>query len=156
MSQLKAGDRAPDFTGTDKDGNPISLSDYQGRTLVLYFYPQDATPTCTNQACNLRDNLEALAEHGISVVGVSPDDAASHRRFAEKQRLNFPLIADTDHRLIQAYGVWGEKQMYGRSYMGLLRTTFVIGGDGVIRHVFPKPKVKEHAREILAALGVGA
>ena len=155
MSLLQSGDKAPDFLGTDTDGNELSLADYRGRTLVLYFYPQDATPTCTTQACNLRDNLEELAAHGISVVGVSPDDAASHRRFRDKQRLNFPLIADTGHQLIQAYGVWGEKQMYGRSYMGLLRTTFVIDGEGVIRQVFTKPRVKEHAREILAALGAG-
>lgn len=155
MSQLQAGDRAPDFMGRDTDGNEVSLSDFKGRTLVLYFYPQDNTPGCTSQACNLRDNLSALAAQGIAVVGVSPDDAASHRKFTDKFGLNFPLIADTEHRLIQAYGVWGEKQMYGRKYMGLLRTTFVIGGDGLIRHVFHKPKVKEHAGEILDVIGRG-
>jgi len=156
MSQLQAGDRAPDFTGLDTDGNRVSLADYKGRTLVLYFYPQDNTPSCTSQACNLRDNLSSLSAHGIAVVGVSPDDAASHRKFTDKFGLNFPLIADTDQTLIQAYGVWGEKQMYGRKYMGLLRTTFVIGGDGTIRHVFHKPRVKEHAGEILDCLQGGA
>jgi peroxiredoxin Q/BCP len=156
MSQLQAGDRAPDFTGLDTDGNRVSLADFKGRTLVLYFYPQDNTPSCTSQACNLRDNLSALSARGIAVVGVSPDDAASHRKFTDKYGLNFPLIADTDHTLIQAYGVWGEKQMYGRKYMGLLRTTFVIGGDGIIRHVFHKPKVKEHAGEVLDCLKAGA
>lgn len=156
MSQLQAGDKAPDFTGLDTDGNRVSLADFSGRTLVLYFYPQDNTPGCTSQACNLRDNLSALSAQGIAVVGVSPDDAASHRKFTDKFGLNFPLIADTDHTLIQAYGVWGEKQMYGRKYMGLLRTTFVIGGDGIIRHVFHKPKVKEHAGEILDCLQGGA
>lgn len=152
MSHLQAGDKAPAFKGLDKDGQKVSLADFKGRTLVLYFYPQDNTPGCTSQACNLQDNLSLLTSRGISVVGVSPDDAASHQKFTAKYSLGFPLLADTQHQIIQAYGVWGEKQMYGKKYMGLLRTTFVIDGKGVIRHVFRKPKVKEHAQEILDAL----
>ncbi|MBM3441875.1 MAG: thioredoxin-dependent thiol peroxidase [Bacteroidetes bacterium] len=152
MSHLQAGDKAPAFKGLDKDGQKVSLADFKGKTLVLYFYPQDNTPGCTSQACNLRDNLASLTARGIAVVGVSPDDAASHQKFTTTYSLGFPLLADTQHQVIEAYGVWGEKQMYGRKYMGLLRTTFVIDGKGVIRHIFHKPKVKEHAQEILSAL----
>ena len=118
-SPLEAGTPAPDFIGATFDGKSVSLSDYAGSMLALYFYPKDATPGCTAQACNLRDNDQLLSEHGVAVVGVSPDSAESHQKFAEKHELNFPLIADPDHVVISAYGVWGEKQNYGKTYMGL-------------------------------------
>jgi peroxiredoxin Q/BCP len=119
---------------------------------VLYFYPQDNTPTCTVQACNLRDNFSLLTKRGFSVVGVSPDEESSHKKFAAKFSLPFVLIADPEHEIIGKYGVWGEKQMYGKKYMGLLRTTFVIDEAGLIEKIFRKPKSKEHAQEILAAM----
>lgn len=148
---LSEGTKAPAFRGMDQNGNTISLADFKGKKLVLYFYPQDATPTCTTQACNLRDHHEELMKTGIDVVGVSPDDAQSHLKFITKQALPFPLIADTDRKIIEQYEVWGEKQMYGKKYMGLLRTTFLIDEKGIIRKIFSKPKVKEHAREIMDA-----
>lgn len=143
---------APAFRGKDQDGNSISLADFKGKKLILYFYPQDATPTCTTQACNLRDHYAELAAAGIDVVGISPDDAQSHLKFISKQGLPFRLIADTERKIIEQYEVWGEKQMYGKKYMGLLRTTFLIDEQGVIRKIFAKPRVKEHAREILDAV----
>ncbi len=143
---------APAFTATTFAGDAVSLADYQGRKLALYFYPKDATPGCTKQACNLRDNLSLLAEHGVAVVGVSPDDDASHEKFSTKHELPFPLIADPDHEVIEAYGVWGEKKNYGKTYMGLQRTTFLINEDGVIQHVFKRPKTAAHAEEIISKL----
>ena len=150
MTHLKAGDKAPMFTGTDQNGDAVSLSQFKGRKLILYFYPQDNTPTCTVQACNLRDNYALLQKHGYAVVGVSPDDPAKHKKFESKFNLPFTLIADTSHEIIRRYGVWGEKQLYGRRYMGLLRTSFVIDENGVITKIFLRPKSKEHAEEILA------
>ncbi|HOZ70171.1 MAG TPA: thioredoxin-dependent thiol peroxidase, partial [Chitinophagaceae bacterium] len=126
--------------------------DFKGKKLVLYFYPQDMTPTCTVQACNLRDNFGLLKKKGIEVVGVSPDDAAKHKRFEERNKLPFPLIADTEHVILEKYGVWDQKQLFGHKYMGVLRTTFVIDEKGVIVKVFTKPKSKMHAEEILAAI----
>jgi peroxiredoxin Q/BCP len=152
MSHLSEGSKAPAFSGKDQDGKKISLADFKGRKLVLYFYPQDSTPTCTTQACNLRDNFSMLTKSGFEVVGVSPDDEASHLKFSAKFKLPFRLIADPERKIIEKYGVWGEKQMYGKKYMGLLRTTFVIDENGVIRRIFHKPKSKEHAQEILAAM----
>ncbi len=149
---LAAGEPAPPFTATTFSGETVSLSDYEGRLLALYFYPKDATPGCTAQACNLRDNLALLDEHGVAVVGVSPDDDASHEAFAGKHDLPFPLIADPDRELIEAYGVWGEKKNYGKVYEGLQRTTFLIDGDGIIKHVFKRPKTKAHAEEIVSKL----
>ncbi len=151
---LEAGTRAPDFTATTFDGDEVSLSTLVegGQMVALYFYPKDATPGCTKQACNLRDNLGSLAEHNIAVIGVSPDDDASHQKFASKQELNFPLLADPDHAIIGPYGVWGEKKNYGKTYMGLQRTTFLIATDGTIHHVFKRPKVADHAAEILSKL----
>lgn len=150
MTPLQEGDKAPVFTGKDASGNKISLADYKGRKVVLYFYPQDDTPTCTVQACNLRDNFALLKKEGFSVIGVSPDDEKSHLKFEKKFSLPFPLIADPGHKIIDKYGVWGEKQLYGRKYLGLHRTTFLIDEKGVIRKIFLKPKNKAHAEEIVA------
>ncbi len=141
MITIEKGNKAPAFKGVDQDGNKIALSDFKGKKLALYFYPQDATPTCTVQACNLRDNFTSLQKEGITIIGVSPDDAASHKKFEAKQHLPFRLIADTAHSIIDAYGVWGEKQLYGRKYMGLHRTTFLIDEKGKIKHIIIKPKV---------------
>jgi peroxiredoxin Q/BCP len=151
MTHLQEGDKAPAFTGKDAGGNKISLADYKGKKLVLYFYPQDDTPTCTVQACNLRDNDALLRAAGFSIIGVSPDDEKAHQKFEAKFGLPFPLIADPDHKIIDGYGVWGEKQLYGRKYMGLNRTTFLIDEKGVIRKIFLKPKSKQHAEEIVKA-----
>ena len=149
---LEAGTKAPAFTAKTFDGQKVQLTAYKGQKVALYFYPKDATPGCTKQACNLRDNLDALADHGIAVIGVSPDDNASHEKFSAKQDLNFPLVADPDHKIIEKYGVWGEKQNYGKTFMGLQRTTFLIDAKGVIQHVFKRPKVADHAAEIVSKL----
>jgi thioredoxin-dependent peroxiredoxin len=149
MTHLTEGDKAPTFSGKDASGNKVSLADYKGKKLVLYFYPQDDTPTCTIQACNLRDNNALLRAEGFSILGVSPDDQKSHLRFEAKFSLPFPLIADPDHTIIDKYGVWGEKQLYGRKYLGLHRTTFLIDEKGVIKKIFLKPKSKTHTEEII-------
>lgn len=149
---LEAGTEAPDFTATTTAGDTLTLSDLRGGRVALYFYPKDATPGCTAQACNLRDHMADLAAHDVTVVGVSPDTDVSHEKFAAKHDLPFALIADPERRIIEAYGVWGEKTNYGKTYMGLQRTTFLIGPDGVIAHVFKRPKTKEHAAEIIAEL----
>jgi peroxiredoxin Q/BCP len=146
---LSAGDKAPDFRAKDQNGNLISLSDFKGKKLVLYFYPKDDTPGCTAQACNLRDNLPALSAAGYQVIGVSTDDEKSHQKFIAKYNLNFPLIADTDRRLAEAYGVWQEKSMYGRKYMGMVRNTLIIDENGVITAVIDKVKTDAHTAQIL-------
>jgi peroxiredoxin Q/BCP len=151
MITLTEGSKAPAFKGNDQDGKPVSLADYKGKKIVLYFYPEDDTPTCTIQACNLRDNFGLLKKNGFTVLGVSPDEEKKHKKFENKYKLPFTLIADPSHTIIDKYGVWGEKQMYGRSYMGLRRTTFLIDEKGVIRKIFLKPKSKQHAEEIIAA-----
>lgn len=151
MSSLTEGAKAPAFKGKDQNGKSISLADYKGKNIVLYFYPKDDTPTCTVQACNLRDNFGLLRNKGLVVIGVSPDDEGKHKKFEQKHELPFPLIADPSLTIIQKYGVWGEKKLYGKKYMGLMRTTFLIDSKGVIRKIFDKPKSKEHAAEILAA-----
>ncbi|MGG9964721.1 thioredoxin-dependent thiol peroxidase [Ferruginibacter sp. SUN106] len=151
MTALKEGQKAPAFKGKDQDGKTISLADYKGKKVVLYFYPEDDTPTCTVQACNLRDNFGLLKKKGIVVLGVSPDEEKKHKKFEAKYDLPFTLIADADHTIIDKYGVWGEKQMYGRTYMGLHRTTFLIDEKGVIKKIFLKPKSKQHTEEILNA-----
>ena len=150
---MEIGDKVPEILGTDQDGKQISLSYFKGKKLVLYFYPKDSTPGCTSQACNLRDNYELMMKRGYAVVGVSVQDEKSHKKFIEKYNLPFPLIADVDKKLNEAFGVYGEKKMYGRSYMGTFRTTFIIGTDGTVEEIFtPKQiKVKEHAEQILAA-----
>ena len=149
---LKAGDRAPDFSGTDQNGKSIRLSDYKGSKVVLYFYPKDMTPGCTVEACAFRDGHGALRKKGAVVLGVSKDGAASHKKFIEKHELPFSLISDESGEIVKAYGAWGEKSMYGKKYMGILRITYVIGADGRIAAVFPKVKPATHADEVLAAL----
>ncbi len=151
MTALKEGSKAPAFNGMDQDGNKVSLADFKGKKLVLYFYPQDNTPTCTVQACNLRDHFGLLKGQGITILGISPDDIKSHKKFETKFNLPFPLLADPEHAIIDKYGVWGEKQLYGRKYMGLHRTTFLIDEKGIIRKIIAKPKSKIHAEEIDAA-----
>ena len=151
MITLKENDKAPLFKGKTQNGKEISLKDFKGKKLVLYFYPQDLTPTCTVQACNLRDNYALLKKEGFEIIGISPDDETKHKKFETKHNLPITLIADTNHKIIDAYGVWGEKQLYGRKYMGLHRTTFLINEKGVIKKIFLKPKSKLHAEEIIAA-----
>lgn len=148
-TQLTEGQKAPAFKGRDQNGKAVSLSDFTGKKVVLYFYPEDDTPTCTVQACNLRDNYSLLKKHGWAVLGVSPDDEKKHKKFEAKYDLPFTLIADPDHSIIDKYGVWGEKQLYGRQYMGLHRTTFLIDEKGVIKKIFLRPKNKQHAEEIM-------
>jgi peroxiredoxin Q/BCP len=149
---VKPGQKAPDFTVKDESGKTVKLSDFKGRKVVLYFYPKDDTPGCTKEACNFRDGMDALRKQGAAVLGVSADSVESHKKFKEKFDLNFPLLADTDRKIIEDYGVWKEKSMYGRTYMGIERTTFIIGKDGKITHVFPKVKVGEHFDEVMQAL----
>jgi peroxiredoxin Q/BCP len=151
MTTLKEGDKAPAFKSKDQNGKTISLADYKGKKVVLYFYPEDDTPTCTVQACNLRDNFGLLKKQGIVVLGVSPDEEKKHKKFEIKYDLPFTLIADPDHTIIDKYGVWGPKQLYGRNYMGLHRTTFLIDEKGVVKKIFLKPKSKQHTEEILNA-----
>ncbi len=148
---MKPGDLIPEILGVDETGREVKRSDFEGRNMVLYFYPKDNTPGCTAEACSLRDNIDALKAKGYEVLGVSTNNEASHRKFIEKHELPFHLIADTDHRLTEEMGAWGEKSMCGRKYFGTLRTTFLVGPDGVITDVFgPKQiKTKEHATQIL-------
>jgi peroxiredoxin Q/BCP len=152
MTHLVDGDKAPDFKTKDQNGNTVSLKDFRGKKVVLYFYPEDDTPTCTIEACNLRDNYTELKKAGLVVLGVSPDDKTKHKKFEEKYNLPFTLLEDPDKNIIDKYGVWGEKNMYGRKYMGLFRTTFLIDEQGTIVKVFKKPKSKIHSEEILKAL----
>jgi peroxiredoxin Q/BCP len=151
MTHLQAGTKAPDFSGLDQDGKRISLKDLKGKKVVLYFYPADMTETCTIQACNLRDSYSDLKKAGFEVIGVSPDSSKKHKKFEEKYDLPFRLLEDPSHTIIDKYDVWGEKQLYGRTYLGLHRTSFVIDEMGIIRLVITKPKSKIHAEEILAA-----
>lgn len=149
MTHLKEGDKAPDFTGVDENGDPIRLSDFQGKKLILFFYPKDNTPTCTTEACNLRDNYEMLREKGYELLGVSPDSPRKHQNFIKKHSLPFPLLADTEKNTVRAYGVWGPKTMFGKIFEGVYRTTFVIDEKGKIEKVFTKVESKTHARQIL-------
>lgn len=154
MTHLKEGDKAPDFSALNEKGETINLSDFAGKKLILYFYPKDNTPTCTTEACNLRDNFEALQEKGFELLGVSPDSERKHQNFIKKFELPFSLLADTDTKVIQDYGVWGEKQMFGKKYMGVFRTTFVIDEAGKIEKVFTKVKSAEHTQQILEAMAL--
>lgn len=150
---LQAGTMAPDITVQDQDGSDVSLQDFQGKQpVVLFIYPKDGTPTCTVEACNLRDNYSALQDAGYAVIGISPDSVRKHQNFIAKQSLPFPLWADTEHQLIEAFGAWGEKKMYGKTYMGVMRSTFIINKEGEISHVIEKVKAKEHTQQILDAV----
>ncbi len=148
---LKEGDAAPDFTAKNQAGDEVKLADYKGERIVLYFYPKDDTPGCTKQACSLRDGFPKLKANNITVLGVSTDDEKSHRKFIEKYDLPFTLLADTDKEIVNKYGVYGEKNMYGKKYMGTNRTTFLIDEDGKIAKIMKKVKVAEHADEVLKA-----
>jgi thioredoxin-dependent peroxiredoxin len=149
MTHLKEGDKAPIFKGTDQSGKEVSLSDLKGKKVILYFYPKDMTPGCTAQACNLRDNYDALLKKGYAVVGISTDGEKSHQKFAEKYELPFPLLADDTKTIVTQYGVFGEKQMMGKKYDGVFRTTFLINENGVIDKIIAKPDTKNHTEEIL-------
>ena len=149
MATLKVGDKAPDFKGIDQNGKSISLEDYKGKKVILYFYPKDNTPGCTDEACSLRDGYPDLLKEGYDVVGVSADSAKSHLGFAGKHNLPFRLLADENKKTIQDYGAWGEKKMYGKSYDGIIRTTFVISEDGKIEKIIDKVKTKDHAKQVL-------
>jgi len=152
MVTLKEGDKAPSFTGTDQDGRRISLADYKGKKLVLYFYSEAGSPTCTIESCNLRDNYGLLKKKGFEVLGVSPDDEKTQKKFEIKYKLPFPLIADAENKITDSYGVHDMKKLFGREYMGILRTTFIIDEKGIIKKIFHKPKNKAHAQEILTAM----
>jgi len=147
--ELNIGQKAPDFKGEDQQGNIIALDDFKGDKLILYFYPKDDTPGCTAEACNLRDNYKMWLSKGYKVLGISPDNQKSHQKFIAKYHLPFPLISDTENKIIKAYGAWGLKKMYGREYEGLLRTTFIIDEDGKIENIFKKVDTKEHTKQIL-------
>jgi peroxiredoxin Q/BCP len=149
---ISAGIPAPDFMLSDDNGTQQRLSDYRGQPVILYFYPKDDTPGCTLEACNFRDDYSAYVEAGVTILGVSPDTSKSHSKFKQKYQLPFPLLADKDHAVCDAYGVWGEKQFMGRAYMGVLRTTFLIDPNGDIKKVFEKVKPAEHSAEMLAAI----
>lgn len=146
---LEINTPAPDFTAPDQNGNPLTLSSFRGKKVALYFYPKDLTSGCTAQACNLRDSLPALQAAGYQVIGVSTDDAKSHQKFIAKHELNFPLVADVDQVVVNLYGVWVEKSMYGRKYMGTARTTFLINEEGIITRIIDKVKTADHAAQIL-------
>ncbi len=148
MSELKEGDRAPAFSAKDQNGNLVNLEQYKGKKLVLYFYPKDSTPGCTAEACDFRDNYQGLVAKGIEVVGVSTDDEKSHQKFIGKHELPFTLLADTDKQIVKAYGVWGEKNMYGKKYMGINRTTFVIDEEGNIAHIIKKVDTKNSTAQV--------
>lgn len=153
MATLKEGSKAPVFKGEDQNGNTVSLADFKGRKVVLYFYPKDDTPGCTAQACNLRDNYSELLNKGFQVVGVSVDSVKSHKKFEKKYELPFPLIADEEKKVVEKYGVWGEKTMFGKKYMGIIRTTFLIDENGTIRKIITKPDTANHTQEVLEAWG---
>ena len=149
MTKLKTGDKAPDFKGKDQNGKEVCLQDYRGKKLVLYFYPKDNTSGCTAEACSLRDSYSDFRSRGYEIIGVSPDSEKSHIGFIAKNHLPFTLIADTDKAIAEAYGVWGEKKMYGRAYMGIIRTTFVIDENGFIEDIIEKVDTKNHAKQLL-------
>jgi peroxiredoxin Q/BCP len=149
---MKVGQKAPDFSVLDDSGKRIKLSDYKGKKVVLYFYPKDDTPGCTREACSFRDGLNAVSKLGAVVLGVSADSVESHKKFKEKYQLNFPLLADTDRTIVEDYETWKEKMNYGKTYMGIERTTYIIDETGKISHIFPKVKVDQHYDEVVAAL----
>jgi peroxiredoxin Q/BCP len=152
MSELKEGQKAPDFTSKDQNGNTVSLSQFAGQKVVLYFYPKDDTPGCTAEACDFRDNYQGLTAQGIVVLGVSVDDEKSHKKFVTKHNLPFTLLADTNQEIVTAYGVWGEKNMYGKTYMGTIRTTFIIDEQGIISHIIKKVDTQNSTAQVLELL----
>lgn len=149
MTTLQEGDKAPSINAVDQDGKPVTLEQYSGKKLILYFYPKDNTPGCTAESCNLRDNYDDLLKSGYDVVGVSPDSEKSHQKFIEKQNLPFRLIADVDKKVCEDYGIWGLKKFMGKEYMGVNRTTFVIDGNGIIEKIITKVQTKDHAAQII-------
>lgn len=149
MTTLKEGDKAPDFTANDQNGKTVSLADYRGKNVILYFYPKDDTPGCTAESCDFRDNYQSLLGKGYEVIGVSTDDEKSHKKFETKYSLPFTLIADSSHEIVEAYGVWVEKNMYGKKYMGTARTTFIIDAEGIIKHVIAKVDTKASSQQVL-------
>jgi peroxiredoxin Q/BCP len=149
MDRLSAGDRAPAFTLPDQDGKKVSLKDFAGSPVVVYFYPADDTPGCTKEACQFNDNLRTFDRAGIAVVGVSPDDAESHRKFRSKYRLRFPLLSDPGHKVMERYGAWGEKTMYGKKTVGVIRSTFLVGSDGRLREAWYHVRADGHAAKVL-------
>lgn len=151
MATLQVGDKAPDFKGIDQNGSTVSVTDFAGKRLILYFYPKDNTPGCTDEACSLKNGWAELRSKGFEILGVSADSAASHQKFIEKHSLPFNLVADTDKVILEAYDAWGEKSMYGKKYMGVIRKTYIINGEGVIEKIFDKVKVKSHDQQILEA-----
>ncbi|WP_316816012.1 thioredoxin-dependent thiol peroxidase [Pedobacter nyackensis] len=153
MSELKEGQQAPAISAKDQDGNTVTLDQFKGKTVVLYFYPKDSTPGCTAEACDFRDNYQGLTAKGIVVLGVSVDDEKSHQKFITKYSLPFTLLADTDQKIVQDYGVWGEKNMYGKKYMGTHRTTFIINEEGNIAHIIKKVDTKNSTAQVLELLG---
>lgn len=150
--ELKVGEKAPDFTLPDDQGKPVSLSDFKGKKVVLYFYPKDDTPGCTKEACSFRDGFREIQKRGAVVLGVSADSIESHKKFRDKYRLNFPLLSDPEKKMLQAYGVWKKKSFMGKSFMGIERTTFVIDAEGKITKIFPKVQVDRHCEEVLQVL----
>ncbi|HXK81223.1 MAG TPA: thioredoxin-dependent thiol peroxidase [Bacteroidales bacterium] len=152
MSVLKVGEKAPDFIGKNQNGEYVKLQDFKGKKLILYFYPKDNTPGCTSEACDLRDNYNMWLSKGYQVIGISPDSENSHIKFIEKYNLPFDLISDTEKTILKSYGAWGEKKMYGKTYEGVLRTTYIINENGIIEEVFTKVKTKEHTKQILSQI----
>jgi thioredoxin-dependent peroxiredoxin len=150
VDKLKEGDKAPEFTSTDQDGKAVSLKDYKGKKVILYFYPKDDTEGCTAESCNLRDNHKMLQRQGFDVLGVSADSEKSHKKFVNKYKLPFTLLADTNREIIEKYGVWGEKMMFGRKYMGIIRTTFLIDEKGKIERIIKDVDTKNHTDQVLA------
>lgn len=151
MSELTEGMKAPVFEGTDQNGNNVSLSDFKGKKVIVYFYPKDDTPGCTAQACNLRDNYNDLIQQGFQVIGISTDSVKSHKKFEDKYSLPFPLIADEEKKIVDEYGVWGEKKFMGKNYMGTTRTTFLIDEEGTIKKIITKPDTKNQTQQVLDA-----
>jgi len=149
MATLQEGDKAPDFTAKDQNGKTVSLGDFKGKTVILYFYPKDDTPGCTAEACDFRDNYQSLVGKGFEVIGVSTDNEKSHKKFETKYNLPFPLIADESKEIVEAYGVWGEKNMYGKVYMGTMRTTFIIDANGIIKNIITKVDTKASSQQVL-------